>query len=301
MPPAFDIVFLGTGSPIPSPDRCGCGHVIVAGESHVLVDCGYGSARRLMPSGIVPSQIDTAVFTHMHTDHITDVPDFLNMRWTSGATKPLKVYGPTGTKKMMDGFLMALEDDIRFRTAHHPGKLHPDGIKVEVTEIPATPDARPFATQDGGFSLESFEVDHFPVVPALGYRFRFDGRSAVLSGDTSMCDSLLAAAQGADVLVSDALNPAMFAQFTERVRAIRPIAASLFDDVPSYHIHTPEVAKLARDAGVGKLVLSHLLPNLPNNPEMEAQFSAGMSDVYAGPIQIARDTQRIAIEKRNGS
>jgi ribonuclease Z len=300
MPQTFDVVFLGTGSPIPSPDRCGCGHVIVAGESNVLVDCGYGSARRLMLAGIIPSQIDTAVFTHMHTDHITDVPDFLNMRWTSGATKPLQVFGPTGTKKMIDGFLMALEDDIRFRTAHHPGKLHPDGIKVEVTEVPATPDARTFASA-AGLTLESFEVDHFPVVPALGYRFRFDGRSAVLSGDTSMCDSLLAAAQGADLLVSDALNPVMFQQFTERVRAIRPLAASLFDDVPSYHISTPEVAALARDAGVGKLVLSHLLPNLPNNPEMEAQFSAGMSDVFSGPIHIARDTQRIAVEKRNGS
>jgi len=296
----FDIVFLGTGSPIPSPDRCGCGHVVVAGEQNILVDCGYGAARRLMPSGIIPSTIDTAVFTHMHSDHITDVPDFLNMRWTSGATKPLQVFGPTGTRKMIDGFLMALEDDIGFRTAHHPGKLHPDGIRVEVTEVPATADARSFLTL-GGCEMQSFEVDHFPVVPALGYRFRFDGRSAVLSGDTNMCASLLAAANGADLLVSDALNPVLFKQFTERVRAIRPLAASLFDDVPSYHISTDDVAKLARDAGVGKLVLSHLIPNLPNNPEMEAQFSAGMSDVYSGPILVARDTQRIAVEKRNGS
>ena len=294
----FDIVFLGTGSPIPSPDRCGCGHVVVAGEQHVLVDCGYGAARRLMPAGIVPSQIHVAVFTHMHTDHITDVPDFLNLRWTSGATKPLQVYGPTGTKKMIDGFLMALEDDIRFRTAHHPGKLHPDGIRVEVTEIPATPDAATFGAV-AGLTLESFEVDHFPVVPALGYRFQFDGRRAVLSGDTSMCESLLAASQGADLLVSDALNPVLFKQLIDRVRPFRPTAAALFEDVPSYHIHTDEVARLARDAGVGKLVLSHLLPNLPNNPEMETQFAAGMSDVYSGPIHIARDTQRIAVEARS--
>ncbi len=300
MPQTFEVVFLGTGSPIPSPDRCGCGHVIVAGDSNVLVDCGYGAARRLMPAGIIPATIDTAVFTHMHTDHITDVPDFLNMRWTSGATKPLQVFGPTGTKKMIAGFLMALEDDIRFRTAHHPGKLHPDGIKVEVTEVTATADARSFLSANG-VVLESFEVDHFPVVPALGYKVKFDGRSMVFSGDTSMCDSLLAAANGVDLLVSDALNPVMFQALIDRVRPIRPIAASLFDDVPSYHIHTDEVARLARDAGVGKLVLSHLLPNLPNDPAMEAQFSAGMSDVYPGPIQIARDTQRIAVEKRNGS
>ena len=298
MPSTFDIVFLGTGSPIPSPDRCGCGHVIVAGERHVLVDCGYGSARRLLPAGIIPATIDTAVFTHMHTDHITDVPDFLNMRWTSGATTPLRVFGPTGTKKMIDGFLMALEDDIRFRTAHHPGKLHPDGIKVEVTEVAATPDATSFLNE-GGLSLQSFAVDHFPVVPAFGYKATFDGRSAVLSGDTKMCDSLLAAATGADLLVSDALNLTLFQQMIERVRPVRPIPASLFDDVPSYHIHTDQVAKLARDAGVGKLVLSHLMPNLPNNPEMEAQFAAGVSDVYTGPIHVARDTERIAVPQRS--
>lgn len=297
MPQTFDVVFLGTGSPIPSPDRCGCGHVIVAGESHVLVDCGYGAARRLMPAGIIPAQVDVAVFTHMHTDHITDVPDFLNLRWTSGATKALRVFGPTGTKKMIDGFLMALEDDIRFRTAHHPGKLHPDGIKVDVTEVPAGAGVETFLNE-GGLALERFEVDHFPVVPAFGYRARFDGRTAVLSGDTSFCESLLEASSGADLLISDALNPAMFQQLIERVREFRPLAASLFEDVPSYHISTDEVARLARDAGVGKLVLSHLLPNLPNSPEMEAAFQAGMSDVYTGPIHVARDTQRITVEKR---
>lgn len=297
MPQTFDVVFLGTGSPIPSPDRCGCGHVIVAAESHVLVDCGYGAARRLGPSGIIPAQVDVAVFTHMHTDHITDVPDFLNLRWTSGATRPLRVFGPTGTKKMIAGFLMALEDDIRFRTAHHPGKLHPDGIKVEVTEVAGSATPQAFLSE-AGLVLENFEVDHFPVVPAFGYRAKFDGRSVVLSGDTSFCQSLQDAAQGADLLVSDALNPAMFQQFTERVRAFRPLTAALFDDVPSYHISTPEVARLARDAGVGKLVLSHLLPNLPNDPEMEAAFQAGMSDVFPGPIHIARDTQRITVERR---
>ena len=293
----FEVVFLGTGSPLASPDRCGCGHVIVAGGLHVMVDCGYGAARRLGPSGIIPAQVDVAVFTHMHSDHITDVPDFLNQRWTTGATKPLRVFGPAGTKKMIAGFLVALDDDIRFRNAHHPGKLHPEGIKVEITEFPATADATAFLS-DSGLTLESFEVDHFPVVPAVGYRAKFDGRTAVFSGDTNLCDSLQRAANGADLLVSDALNPAMFQQLVERARAMRPGVAALLDDVPSYHISTDEVARMARDAGVGKLVLSHLLPNLPANDEIEAQFSAGMKDVFAGPIHIARDTQRIAVPER---
>ena len=98
----FEVVFLGTGSPLPSADRCGAGQVVVAGETHVLVDCGWGAARRLVPSGVRPNIIDVALFTHMHTDHMTDVPDFLFQRWTGGATVPLRVYGPDGTQEMIN-------------------------------------------------------------------------------------------------------------------------------------------------------------------------------------------------------
>ena len=104
----FEIVFLGTAGPLPNADRCGAGQVVVAGDTNVLVDCGWGAARRLIPSGIQPSSIGTALFTHMHSDHITDVPDFLFLRWVTGATTPLRVYGPEGTQEMVDGFLMAL-------------------------------------------------------------------------------------------------------------------------------------------------------------------------------------------------
>jgi len=292
---AFDIVFLGTGSPLPSADRCGAGQVVVAGEQHVLVDCGWGAARRMLPAGLRASAIDTAIFTHMHTDHITDFPDFLFLRWTAGANRPLRVFGPEGTKEMVDGFLMALRRDIGFRLAHHPGKLHPDGIRVEVTEVPATKKPEPFLTV-GGLEIESFEVDHFPVVPAFGYRFAFQGRTAVLSGDTSFCDTLAAAAQGADVLVCEALNLAMI---EERIVGLRKMGwelqASLFEDVPSYHMPTMDVAKLARDAAVGRLVLSHLIPPVANEGPTFESFTAGMSDVYPGNIHVARDMERLKI------
>src|SRR2546428_2267271 len=134
----FEIVFLGTGGPLPNADRCGAGSVVVAGDSHVLVDCGWGSARRLIPSGVRPSAIDTALFTHMHSDHITDFPDFLFLRWVTGAGTPLRVFGPEGTGEMVGGFLTAMRRDIGFRIAHHGDKLHADGIKVEVTEVAAS-------------------------------------------------------------------------------------------------------------------------------------------------------------------
>lgn len=249
----------------------------------------------------MPSAIDTAIFTHMHTDHITDVPDFLFLRWTSGATRPLRVYGPEGTREMMDGFMMALRRDIHFRQEHHGDKLHPAGIQVEVTEVPVTPSPEKFLSLDG-LSVESFEVNHFPVVPAFGYRLQFDGRTLVMSGDTTFCESLLHASQGADVLVCEALNVAMLEERRTFLKAIgRDLQAALFGDVPSYHIPTAEVARLAASAGIGKLVLTHLIPPIPNDgPDVQA-FVSGMSDIYAGPIHVARDAERIAVESRGGA
>lgn len=294
----FEVVFLGTGSPLPSADRCGAGNVVVAGDTHVLVDCGWGAARRLVPSGVRPAAIDVALFTHMHTDHMTDVPDFLFQRWTNGATTPLRVFGPDGTQEMIDGFLLALRRDIGFRLAHHGDKLHPDGIKVEVTEVPVSKEPLKFLDL-GGLSFESFEVDHFPVVPAFGYRARFDDRSVVLSGDTSFCEPLAAASEGADMLVCEAMNREMLDQvigllkFTGRERE-----AGLMGDVPSYHIATGEIARLAAGAGVGEVVLSHIIPPIPNDTDREVLFMAGMADVYSGPIRVARDLQRIPVTKR---
>jgi ribonuclease Z len=294
----FEIVFLGTGSPLPSADRCGAGNVVVAGDTHVLVDCGWGAARRLNPSGVRPVTIDVALFTHMHTDHMTDVPDFLFQRWTGGATTPLRVFGPDGTQEMIDGFLLALRRDIGFRLSHHGDKLHPDGIKVEVTEIPVSKDPLRFLNLDG-LSFESFEVDHFPVVPAFGYRVRYDSRSVILSGDTSFCESLAVASEGADMLVCEAMNAELMGQLITGLQfAGREREAGLMSDVPSYHIATTEIARLAARAGVGEVVLSHIIPPIPNDSGFENQFMAGMSDVYGGPIRVARDMQRIPVQGR---
>jgi len=294
----FEVVFLGTGSPLINADRCGSGTVVVAGDTHVLVDCGWGAARRLVPAGIRPNTIDVALFTHMHSDHMTDVPDFLFQRWTGGSTVPLRVYGPEGTQEMIDGFLMALRRDIGFRLAHHGDRLHPDGIRVEVTELPVAARPEPFLELEG-LLLESFEVDHFPVVPAFGYRAKYRGRTAVLSGDTAFCESLAAASEGADMLVCEALNTTLMEQRIAMLEAMGMAReAGLLGDVPSYHIGTQEIARLAAEAGVGEVVLTHIIPPIPNDPSHEATFMAGMGDRYSGPIRVARDLQRIAVTRR---
>ncbi len=293
----LEIVFLGTGSPLPSSVRCGAGQVLLSGGSSLLLDCGWGVARRLLAARIPPASIDAACFTHMHSDHITDVPDFLITRWTGGAVRPLHVYGPEGTRAMIEGFVAALDRDIGYRFAHHGEKLSRDGIRCEVHEVPATPEPATVTAIDA-MQIESFEVDHRPVVPALGYRVSVDGVCVVFSGDTTACESLRRAAEGADLLVCEALNVGMLAQNIALLKASgNARVAALLEDVPSYHAPTLDVARLAHEAGVRRLVLSHVIPPLPNDGPQLAAFTAGMAEIYAGPIEVAQDLQRIGVSR----
>ena len=291
---AMEVVLLGTGSPMPSPNRCGAGQVVSDGSARVLVDCGWGVARRIYAAGMLPSMIDTLCFTHMHSDHITDTADFIIMRWTGGATKPLTVYGPEGTRATMDGFMAALKLDIGYRLAHHGEKLSVPGATVDVIEVPATAEASPVATV-GELAIEAFEVDHFPVVPALGFRFRRGGRTVVFSGDTTACPTLAAASKEADVLVCEAMNTDMMRANIERLRAVNPTTAGLLQDAIDYHSPVSDIAKLARDAGVKKLVLSHLIPAVPDEGPLAEQFVAGMSDIFSGELVLGRDLMRLDV------
>jgi ribonuclease Z len=293
--PGFDVILLGTGSPLPNPDRCGAGQLVVAGEERILVDCGWGVARRLFAAGTPPPMVDTVVFTHMHSDHITDVPDFLIMRWAGGARTPLRVFGPEGTQGMIDGFLAGLERDIAFRFAHHGEKLSREGIACIVQEIPVTHDPSQFS-EIAGVALESFEVDHYPVVPALGFRFRRDGHALVVSGDTKRCDNLVRASLGADVLVCEAMNANLFGIMVQRIKdAGNAHNAAIMGDVPDYHMTTIEAAGIARDAGVRTLVLSHLIPPVPNDGPLAGAFTAGMDAVFTGEIVVGRDLMRLRV------
>jgi ribonuclease Z len=292
----FEIILLGTGTPLPSPNRCGAAQLILAGEHRVMIDCGWGAARRLMTSGIPIGSVDTICFTHMHSDHVTDLPDFMIMRWTTGGTtRPLIVYGPEGTREMVEGFRAGIEPDVRFRIAHHGEKLDPRGVDVEVHELVGTRDPSYFA-EIGPLRIAAFEVDHRPVVPAFGYRIDCDSRSVVLSGDTAKCDSLVRASRGASLLVSEALNRDMMRQRIDFLRASgNDRMAEILTEACEYHSSTADVAEMARDAGVRRLVLSHLIPPPPDDGPVVEAFIAGMSDVFSGELLVGRDLQRIAI------
>jgi ribonuclease Z len=299
MAAALEVVLLGTGSPMYNPARCGAGNVVIGGDTQVVVDLGWGAARRLPAANLGRgNSIDHLCLTHMHSDHITDIPDFLMQRWTGGATTPLRVYGPEGTRETVLAFQAGLRLDVEYRVAHHGEKNLPrSGWEIEIIEVPATPQPSPVTTI-GDLEIEAFEVDHWPAKPALGFRFQRNGRTVVFSGDTRKCLSLIDGSRDADVLVCEAMNRGMWDNLVNVVRtAGNERGAAILDDVPSYHITTLETAEVAREAGVRHLVLSHLLPQIPaEGPGLDG-FTEGMKEIYGGPITVGRDLQRITIEE----
>ena len=295
--PALELVLLGTGSPLFNPARCGAGAVVVAGDVRVVVDLGWGASRRINAAGIMPQAINYACYTHMHSDHITDTPDFFLQRWTQGATVPLQVYGPVGTRDTVEAFRAGLKLDVGYRIAHHGADVLPiEGFGAEYHEIPASAKATTVA-KIGDLEIDAFEVDHRPVVPALGYRFRRGGRTLVLSGDTKKCDALVEAARGADLLLSEALHTERWQGMIAMLRqAGNERGAKILSDVPDYHSTTIDVAEMARDAGVKHVVLSHLMPSPPAEGPLVESFTAGMSDIFKGQITVGNDLQRFTLE-----
>ena len=292
---ALELVLLGTSSPIHTAHRFGPSQAIIGGDTTILVDCGWGATLRLYQAGIRLPSVAAVFVTHLHSDHTTDFADFLVMRWVGGIGAPLPVYGPEGTRNMMDGFRQALSADTRFRLAHHGEKLSPIGTACEVTEISAGETPVQIA-KIGDIVVKAFAVDHRPVIPAYGYRFERLGRSIVISGDTNRCPGLINGARDADMLVCDSMNREMMTRFEDNLRqAGNELQASMLLDAHTYHASTEDAASVAQEAGVKHLVLSHVMPAIPNEGPQAEAFAAGLDKIYGGKITLARDLMRLGV------
>jgi len=275
------------------PHRFGASQVITDGTTRLLVDTGWGATLRLYQAAMPPQTIDAVFITHLHSDHTTDMADFLVMRWLGGIREPVPIYGPAGTERMVTGFQEAMAADTKYRLDHHGEKLWSGGLAADVTEIEAGDDPAEVA-KVGGITVKAFEVDHRPVKPAFGFRFESDGRAITVSGDTNPCPGLLNGSKDADIMVCDSMNVAMMQVMEQQLRSVgNQIQADLLEDAHTYHAPISGMAEVAARAGVKHLLLSHLLP--PVQDEQVPLFIAGLSDVFNGPITVGRDLMRLSV------
>jgi len=157
------IILLGTGTPYPSAERFGSAIVIEADGKKFLFDCGRGAVIRLAQVGLVANDVEGVYLTHLHSDHVTGLPDLWLTGWFLGRREPLRVWGPTGTAAMARNLTEAFSFDIqtRIRTEHLP---------LQGSEIVAQDIEGGTVLHDGSIRVTAFVVDHGPVKPALGYR-----------------------------------------------------------------------------------------------------------------------------------
>jgi ribonuclease Z len=198
----FRVTLLGTGVPIPSPDRFGPCTLVEAGDQKFLVDAGRGATIRLYQLKIPIGRIDVQLLTHYHSDHTSGVPDVWLTGWLEshfGTRKtPYRVIGPTGARDLIENLERAYALDIKIRVADE--KLPLTGIATDVTEF----DRDGLVYEKNGVKVIAFEVDHGDVIkPCYGYRFEYDGRVAVLSSDTRYNQNVIRYGKGADLLVHE--------------------------------------------------------------------------------------------------
>jgi ribonuclease Z len=198
----FRVTLLGTGVPIPSPERFGPCTLVEAGDQKFLIDAGRGATIRLYQLRIPIGRIDVQLLTHYHSDHTSCLPDVWLTGWLESffgtRTAPYKVIGPTGAKRLMENLERAYADDIKIRIADE--KLPLSGIATDVSEF----DCDGLVYEKNGVKVIAFEVDHGDVIkPCYGYRIEYGGRVAVFSSDTRYNQNVIKYGKGADLLVHE--------------------------------------------------------------------------------------------------
>lgn len=265
------VTLLGTGSPLPDPNRAGPSTLVQAGSANLLVDAGRGCVMRLAGAGLFPSMVTGVLLTHLHSDHICALNDVITSHWvTSGTPSTLPIHGPVGTAAVIAGIEQMLGADVGYRLAHHDDLTAGPSLTV-VEHAPGE------TFSIGDCTVTTHATDHRPVEPTLGYRIEHDGTVAAIAGDTVPCPGLDELCAGADLYVQTVIRSDLVAL----------VPSARLQDILDYHSSVEQAAQTAARAGVGTLVLTHYVP--PLQPGQEEEWRAIAAQRFDGPIVLGDD------------
>lgn len=278
------LVLLGTGAgPVPGRARQMTSHVMVHNGAAYVLDCGLGVTNQFARTGIPFNALRAIYITHHHPDHNIEYGPLLVIGWVQGMQpERLRAFGPPPLMQMTQDFLRSARVTIDFWSEDL--KMKPlTGIAVQ--EMPAAGSVM----HDDNVKVTSVLVQHPPVRPAYGYRFDFPDRSIAFSGDTVPLAAVAQMARGADILVHEAMYlPALETYLRGEIAKGRPVSFDAFmAHMNADHSPVEEVGRIAQEAGVKTLVLSHLTPAIESISDETWRAPAAIH--FKGQIIVGHD------------
>ena len=278
------VILLGTkgGPRVTATGRNNVSTLILIDDVPYVVDCGYGTSRQLVAAGIALNRLRYIFITHHHSDHNLEYGPLFYNAWVTGLPARVDAYGPTGLDQMTRDYFSYMKADIDVRIEDE-GRSDPRKLIVaHDLEKPG------LVLQNDRVKVSATLVRHPLVRQAYAYRFDAKDRSVVISGDTTYAPELAELAKGADVLVHEV----MYLPGIEALVRRLPNATRLREHLIASHTLPEDVGKIAAQAGVKTLVLSHFVPG--DDPSItDEQWTAGVRKHFSGRIIVGKDLMEI--------
>jgi ribonuclease Z len=293
------LILLGTGAALPDPDRCHTSILLTLNNGrHFLIDCGHGATRQMMRVNVNPADVSHLLLTHLHHDHVCELPFFVISSWILGRAGAPDIHGPKGTRHLVTHLFEggAFDADIRARSAYPVRQANIEAVRPHVTEFDAG-----IILVDNDIKVVAESVDHIPsqISPCYGFRIEAEGKVITFSGDTAPCEGIARLSRDADLLIHECTFTEAFLEH-RRHSKVGTFA----------HTSPSDLGKLAVECKVKHLVATHIghvdslspvlkraaskhLPVDLMGPQQIDTFVHDIRSAYHGPLQIAHDLMRI--------
>jgi len=288
------LIILGTAAgPTSMPGRAQTSHLLTANGTYYVVDAGDGVARRMARAGADVRKVGIIFLTHHHDDHTAGLGTLMSLAWDAQRTEPINVYGPPRTKELVDATVRycSISADIRIADGGRTVPLDKVffGHDVGTGEVYKDDNIRVTATENTHFSFH--QGDAAGRYKSYSYRFETPDRVITFTGDTGFSDAVTTLAQDADILVTE--TSSCDERKNMMIRDGRWEAMStaeqegIMRQATMGHMDLKNIGDLATQAGVKKVVLSHLTQRV-DSTDYES-WAEEVRKHYLGEVVVAED------------
>ena len=288
------LITLGTSAgPSLTPGRAQTSHLLTVNGTYYVVDAGDGVARRMARAGADVREVGTIFLTHHHDDHTAGLGTLMSLAWDRQRTEPINVYGPPRTKELVDATVRycSISADIRIADGGRSVPLDKVffGHDVGIGEVYQDDNIRVSATENTHFSFH--EGDAAGRYKSYSYRFETPDRVIAFTGDTGFSPAVTELVKDAEILVTetsscDERKNRMMDDGTWQAMSTAE-QEGIMRQATMGHMGLDNIGKLATEAGVRKVVLSHL-----TRRHKTADYEPWAEEVrkhFSGEVVIAED------------